>query len=164
MTRRGRRRLMVLAVATACGGVITVDGAAADPILTRSAKQASYAWDVSRAGCGAAGGRPSIIRAQTRWRMSPANGYTRLTFIRQAQDPLTLVWRTVEQLRRSTKNTPYEGRQGAIRWGHWFFPFDAEAGLTNRHFVRVEWLRDRRRTDKLKLARQKQFQPCVVAG
>jgi hypothetical protein len=165
MTRRGRRRLTVLAAVAVSVALVAADASAADPIVTWQAKRASsFAWDALRAGCGVAGGAPSVIRAETRWTMSPANGYTRLTFVRQEQDPATLAWRTVEQLRRSTKNTPFEGRQAAIRWAHWFFPFDAEAGSTNRHVVRVEWLRDRRGTDKLKLVRQRPFQPCVVAG
>ena len=163
MTRRGRRRfaaLGVTAVALAWAGV-----APADDFPSWSGTKGGFAWEAKRLSCGVVGESPSRLRAHTRWRSSPANGYLRLTFTRQVRNPDTGLWTTVHRQRRSTKNKPLEGSRAVIHWTQWFFPFEDEGGATSRHLVAFEWLRDRSGpgTDRRVLRRTRAFEPCVVA-
>jgi len=144
-------------------GLASADIASADPFGSWSGRSGPFAWESKRSGCGVVGRTPSIIRAHTRWKTSPANGYARLTFIRQIQDPDTDAWTTVHRQRRSTRNTAFEGDQGVIHWTQWFFPFSGEAGATSRHIVLFDWFRDRPSADRKLLHRERMFRPCVVA-
>jgi hypothetical protein len=162
MTRRRRRRFAALGVtvALASAGV-----AAADTFPSWSGTKGSLAWEAKRLSCGVVGEAPSRLRAHTRWGLSPANGYLRLTFTRQVRDADTGAWTTVHRQRRSTKNKPLEGSRAVIHWTQWFFPFEDEGGATSRHVVAFEWLRDRSGpgADPRVLRRTRSFGPCVVA-
>jgi hypothetical protein len=163
MTRRGRRGFaahgaIVLALASA-------GAAGADVFSAWSGTKGGFAWEAKRLSCGAVGESPSRLRAHTRWRTSPANGYLRLTFTRRLRDDDTGRWTTVHLRRRSTKNTPLEGSRSVLHWTQWFFPFENERGAASRHAVTFEWLRDRRGpgADPRVLRRTLAFGPCVVA-
>jgi hypothetical protein len=161
MTRRRRRLFAALgatALALACTGA-----AAADHFPAWSGTKGGFAWEAKRLSCGAVGESPSRLRAHTRWRSSPANGYLRLTFTRQIRDAGT--WSTVHRQHRSTKNKPLEGSRAVIHWTQWFFPFEDEGGASSRHVVTFEWLRDRSGpgADRRVLRRTRSFAPCVVA-
>jgi hypothetical protein len=163
MTRRRGRRFAALAV---CAIVLTLalaDVAGAEPVPAWSGTKGPFAWEAKRQGCGIVGRSPSVVRAHTRWRTSPAAGYARLTFRRQIRDEDTGAWSTVQRQRRSTKNTGLEGERGVVHWKQWFFPFAGEGGVVSRHIVVFEWLRDRRGPDRLVLKRQRVFRPCTVA-
>jgi len=162
MRRRRRRRFAVLGVAAL---VLAVAGAAAaEPFSAWSGTRGGFAWEAKRLACGAVGESPSRVRAHTRWRSSPANGYLRLTFTRQIRAD-TGGWTTVHRQRRSTKNKPLEGSRAVIHWTQWFFPFEDEGGASSRHVVSFEWLRDRSGpgADRRVLRRTRSFAPCVVA-
>ena len=119
------------------------DVAVADPVGLWSGRSGPISWEAHRVGCGIVGRTPSTIRAHTRWRLSPANGYVRLIFVRQVQDGESGEWATVQRQRRSTRNTALEGARGVIHWTQWFFPLAGDAGLTSRQTVVVAWFRDR---------------------
>ncbi|MGH3022033.1 MAG: hypothetical protein ACRDNI_00110 [Gaiellaceae bacterium] len=161
MERRRRRRFAATAVvglALACAGT-----AAADPFSGWTGKRGPFAWEAKLLACGNVGDSPSRVRAHTRWRRSPGNGYVRLTFFRQVlgEDG---DWVTVQKQTRSTRNGQLEGASGAVHWSQWFFPFEDESGATTRHSVRFEWLRDRTgRPDRRMLRRVRTLPACIVA-
>ena len=163
MTGRRRRRFVALGVTALA--LASAGSAAADHFPAWSGTKGGFAWEAKRLSCGAVGESPSRLRAHTRWRSSPANGYLRLTFTRQVRNPDTRQWTTVHRQRRSTKNKPLEGSRGVIHWTQWFFPFEDEGGATSRHLVAFEWLRDRSGpgTDRRLLRRTRTFGTCVVA-
>lgn len=142
----------------------SVNVAGADPVPAWSGTKGPFAWEAKRQGCGTVGRSPSVVRAHTRWRTSPAGGYARLTFRRQLRDEDAGGWRTVQRQRRSTKNTRLEGERGIVHWTQWFFPFAGEAGATSRHIVVFEWLHDRPGPDRLVLRRGRILRPCTVAS
>jgi hypothetical protein len=155
-----------LAALWACAIVLALapaDVAGADPVPAWSGTKGPFAWEAKRQGCGTVGRSPSIVRAHTRWRTSPATGYARLTFRRQIRDEDAGSWRTAQRQRRSTKNTGLEGDRGVVHWTQWFFPFAGEAGATSRHIVAFEWRHDGPGPDRLVLRRQRIFRPCTVA-
>lgn len=164
MTRRRRRRFaswMAVPVALACAG-----SAAADPMGGWTGSKGPFSWEAKRLSCGNVGDSASRVRAHTRWRMSPANGYVRLTFTRELKNESTGAWKVVHRQRRSTKNTALEGARGVLHWSQWFFPFENEGGATTRHTVTFEWLRDRppgAGADPRLQRRVRAFAPCVVA-
>lgn len=164
MTRRRRRLLATFGMWAAAFALVSADLAAADPFNAWSGTKGSYAWEARRLACGVVGQDASIVRAHTRWSMSPANGFVRLTFTRQIQDELTGDWTTVQRQRRSTKNTSLEGFRGVVHWNQWFFPFAGEGGAVSRHIVVFEWLRDLpgAAADRRALRRERTFRPCVV--
>jgi hypothetical protein len=162
MTGRRRRRFASFAAVATLFALVFADLAGADPFGSWSGMKGPFAWDAHRVGCGTVGRRPSVIRAHTRWRDSPANGYVRLTFIRQIRDDTTGEWSTVQRQRRTTKNTSLEGSSAVIHWTQWFFPFADEAGARSRHSVVFDWLRDRPGRDGRLLRRELAFRPCVV--
>jgi hypothetical protein len=162
----GRRRRLraTFGIWLALLALIGADVAAADPFANWSGTKGPFAWEAKRLGCGVVGQDASVVRAHTRWRTSPANGYMRLTFTRQIQDETTHEWATVQRQRRSTKNTSLEGFDGVVHWNQWFFPFEDEGGALSRHIVVFEWYRDRPGSgpDSRSLRRQRMFAPCVV--
>lgn len=162
MNRRRRRRFATLTAWSTALALLGAGAAAAHPFPSWSGTKGPYAWDARRAACGAVGSAPGVLRAHTRWRTSPANGYMRLTFVRQIRKPGG-GWATVQRQRRMTKNSPLEGARGVVHWTQWFFPFADETGDTSRHIVTFEWLRDRPGRDSRALRRQRAFRPCVVA-
>lgn len=164
MTWRRTRRFAALAVSAGAVALASSGGAAAEPFGTWTGKKGPFAWEAKRTACGVVGGDPSRVRAHTRWKKSPANGYVRLTFRRQIEDDGTGAWATVQKQRRSTKNTALEGERGIIHWFQWFNPFADEAGRRSRHIVDFEWLRDRAGpgADRQVLRRQVTLRPCVV--
>jgi hypothetical protein len=151
---------MLSTVALALSGAET---AAADPVGFWDGKHGPFAWEAKRSGCGAVGRTPSVIRAHTRWKASPANGYARIAFVRQVRDEATGAWATVQRQRRSTRNSELRGESGPIHWTAWFLPFADESGVSSRHIVLFDWLRDWPEDDRLLLHRERVFRPCVVA-
>jgi hypothetical protein len=166
MTWRRMRRLAALAALALVASLAWSGAAAAEPFGKWSGKKGRFAWEAKRTDCGSAGKSlsPSRVRAHTRWKKSPANGYVRLVFRRQIRDEDTGKWMTVQQQRRSTKNTPLEGVRSVVHWSQWFNPFEDEAGLRSRHLVDFAWLLDRPGADRRVLRRQVVTKPCVVGG
>jgi len=164
MTGRRRRRLGVCVMWAGLLALTAADVAVADPIGPWSGRSGPFSWEAHRVGCGVVDRSPSTIRAHTRWKSSPANGYVRLIFVRQVQDGESDEWATVQRQRRSTKNTGLQGARGVIHWTQWFFPFAGEAGLKSRQTVVFAWFRDRPGADRLELRREHRFRPCVVRG
>ena len=162
--RRRRRRLFAALGATALA-LAWSGAAAADDFRAWSGTKGGFAWEAKRLSCGVVGSSPSRLRAHTRWRTSPDNGYLRLTFTRQIRNADTGAWATVHRQRRSTKNKPLEGSRAVIHWTQWFFPFEDEGGATSRHVVTFEWMRDRSGpgADRRALRRVRSFGPCIVA-
>lgn len=163
MRRRRRRRfaqLSAFVLALACA-----TPAAADTFSKWLGTRGGFAWEAKRLSCGDVGDSPSRLRAHTRWRTSPANGYLRLTFIRQVRDDVSGKWTTVHKQRHSTRNNALEGARSVLHWSQWFFPFEDEGGARTRHTVVFDWLRDRSgpRPDRLALRRVRSFAPCQVA-
>jgi hypothetical protein len=163
MTRRRRRRFASFSMVAAVLALSSAGVGAAHPLGSWSGTKGPFAWDAHRASCGAVGRSPSVIRAHTRWKHSPANGYARLIFVRQIRDEGSGQWATVQRQRRSTKNTSLEGSRAVVHWTQWFFPFADEAGALSRHKVVFDWFRDRPGPDARALRRERAFRPCVVA-
>jgi hypothetical protein len=161
---RGNARRLALIGAVAGATALTGAQAGAHPFGGWSGTKGPYAWEAKRLACGVVGQSPSRVRAHSRWRTSPPNGYQRLTFVRQIQVEDTGAWETVQRQRRSTRNTRLEGTRSPLHWSQFFFPFADEAGKTSRHVVRFEWLRDRRGTDRRLLVRSRTLPPCIVGG
>ena len=164
MTRRGRRLAVTLMLSTVALVLAGAETATADPVGHWAGKEGPFAWEAKRSDCGVVGRTPSVVRAHTRWKASPANGHARLTFVRQVRDADTGEWATVQRQRRSTRNTELEGDSGVIHWTGWFLPFADEAGATSRHIVLFDWLRDWAGDDRLLLRRERMFRACVVSG
>jgi hypothetical protein len=121
-------------------------------------------WEAKRLSCGDVGDAPSRLRAHTRWRTSPANGYVRLTFVRQVRPADSGRWTTAHRVRRSTRNTVHEGGRNLLHWSQWFFPYEHEGGAASRHTVVFEFLRDRSgRPDRRLLRRTVTFGVCEIA-
>lgn len=162
MARRRRRLFAQLGVGAVLLAGVTAGGAGADSFPAWSGTKGPFQWHAKRDGCGVVGHNPSTIHAHTRWRLSPVNGYVRLTFTRQIREGAG-TWTTVQRQRRTTKNTTLEGERGIIHWTQWFLPFADEGGATSRHFVVFEWFRDRPGADSRALRRERAFKSCVVA-
>ncbi len=163
MTGRRRRHFVSLGTVAALVALVVADLAAADPLGSWSGTKGAFAWEAHRTGCGIVGRNPSVVRAHTRWKESPASGYVRLTFTRQVRDEGSGAWTTVQRQRRTTRNTSLEGSRAVIHWTQWFFPFADEAGALSRHTVVFDWLRDRPGADRRVLRRERAFGACVVA-
>ena len=159
MDRRRRRRFAATAVVGLALALTAT--AAADPVSRWTGKRGPFAWEATLLACGNVGDSPSRVRAHTRWRRSPDNGYMRLTFLRQVRGEDG--WSTVQRQIRSTRKSPLEGSAGIVHWSQWFFPFEDEGGATTRHRVRFEWLRDRAGPDRRALRRVHTLPACVVA-
>lgn len=162
MPRPGRRlAAIVIVVGVALG---TAGAAGAHPFSGWSGTKGKFAWQARLHGCGVVGEAPSRVRAHTRWRMSPANGYQRLTFVRQVREDATAPWATVQRQTRSTRNTRLEGSAAILHWSQFFNPFADEAGMQSRHIVTFRWLRDRPGPDRTALRRVRTLKTCVVGG
>lgn len=164
MTRRRRRRFAPLSLVTCALALACAGPAAADPFPAWTGTKAGMAWEAKRLSCGNVGDAPSRLRAHTRWRTSPANGYVRLTFVRRVRAVDSGQWTTVHHVRRSTRNTVHEGGRTVLHWSQWFFPYEDEGGAASRHTVVFEWLRDRTdRPDRRLLRRTVSFGVCEIA-
>ena len=87
MTRRRRRRFaggVTVLIALAFAGT-----AVADPHGGWTGSKGPFSWEAKRLTCGNVGDSASRLRAHTRWRLSPANGYVRLTFTRELKNTST---------------------------------------------------------------------------
>lgn len=162
--RRGSGRRGVAAAAAVVAGLALTGGAIAHPFPGWSGTAGPFSWEAKRLTCGVAGEEPSTVRAHSRWRSSPVNGFQRVTFTRQIRNEATDTWVTVQRQRRSTRNTSLEGTSNVLHWRQLFFTTPAEAGKRTRHIVFFEWLRDRPGADKRVAARTMTFKPCVVAA
>lgn len=140
------------------------EAASSHPFGAWSGRSDPFAWQAMRVSCGVVGERPSRVRAHTRWRNSPQNGYQRATFIRQVRNEKTGGWATLQRQRRSTRNMRLEGTPLTLHWSQYFHPFANEAGKESRHVVRLEWLRDRPGADRVRFARTLRLKPCLVRG
>jgi hypothetical protein len=158
------RRALLLGVLVGVTTLAWAPAAPAHPFTEWSGTAGAFAWEAKRLACGVVGEKPSRVRAHTRWRAGPANGYHRLTFVRQIRADATSPWTTVQRQRRSTRNTSLEGTQAILHWSQFFFPLEGEGGTTSRHVVRFEWLRDRPGADRLVFARTRTLRACVVGG
>jgi hypothetical protein len=162
MPRLGRR---LAAVAIAAGlALVASAGAGAHPFGGWSGRKGPFAWEAKLRSCGVVGEAPSRVRAHTRWRLSPENGYQRLTFVRQIREEGTGSWVTVQRQRRSTRNTALEGSGAILHWSQFFNPFADDGGTTSRHIVTFQWRRDRPGADRTVLTRSRTLGPCVVGG
>ena len=83
MTRRRWRLFAQLSAGAILLAGVTAGVAGADSFPAWSGTNGPFQWHAKRDGCGVVGHTPSTILAHTRWRSSPANGYVRLTFMRQ---------------------------------------------------------------------------------
>ena len=162
---RGTRRLALIGAVTAVAvGSVGVQQAAADFFRAWSGTAGPFSWHSKRLSCGVAGETPSRLRAHTRWRESPANGYQRVTFRRQLRAEDSGAWTTVQRRRLSTKNTRLEGTEGILHWRQSFGVPADQAGRRSRHIVTFEWLRDRRGADRRVAVRSRTSNSCVVGG
>ncbi|HEX2045069.1 MAG TPA: hypothetical protein VHF23_05525 [Gaiellaceae bacterium] len=162
MPRLARRLAPIVIVAGLA--LVGAAAAAAHPFSGWSGTKGPFAWEAKLRSCGVVGEEPSRVRAHTRWRLSPANGYQRLTFVRQVREEGTNAWTTVQRQRRSTRNTTLEGSGAVLHWSQFFHPFPDEAGMRSRHIVTFEWRRDRRGADRTVLTRARTLAPCTVGG
>jgi hypothetical protein len=142
--------------------LVGAEAGSSHPVPGSLARSGPFAWEAASLSCRLVGERPSRVRAHSRWRTSPQNGYQRATFFRQIKDEETGAWTTVQRQRRSTRNTALEGTRLALHWSQRFFPSADQAGKTSRHVVRFEWLRDRHGDDRLRFTRT--LKRCVVRG
>jgi len=160
----GPRRLAVV------GGVLTMaalggaQAAGGHPFPHWSGTSGPYSWEAKRLACGVVGEELSRVRAHTRWRTSPANGYMRVTFQRLILNEETDAWTIVQRRSWTTRNTRLEGSRKVVHWFQWFQPFEDEAGKTSRHRVHFEWLRDRRGADPRLFNRWMTLRRCTVGG
>ena len=154
MRSRGRHTVALLA---ALVSVLAVGAPTARAALSWSGTRGPFAWEAQSLACGVAGvSQSSRLRAHTRWRTSPGDGYQRLTFMRQLRVGTT--WVTVQRDRRTTRNTALEGARNTLVWTQWFGPRADAAGTQSRHAVLFEWLRDRPGADN------SQFPVVIAAG
>jgi hypothetical protein len=142
--------------------ILVVAGTATgEPARSWSGSRGPFAWEAQSLSCGVAGvSQSSRLRAHTRWRSSPADGYQRLTFMRQLR--LGNTWVTVQRDRRTTRNTALEGARNTLVWSQWFGPRADAAGTESRHAVLFEWLRDRPGVDRRLLRRVVKLPACRI--
>jgi hypothetical protein len=161
MRSPGRHSVALLA---ALVGILAVAGAAAaEPALSWSGTRGPFAWEAQSLACGVAGvSQSSRLRAHTRWRTSPADGYQRLTFMRQVR--VGNAWVTVQRDRRTTRSTTLEGARNTLVWSQWFGPRADAVGTESRHAVLFEWLRDRPGTDPRLLRRVVKLPACRIGA
>jgi hypothetical protein len=161
MRSRGRHSVALLA---ALVSMLAIAGAAAaEPALSWSGTRGPFAWEAQSLACGVAGvSQSSRLRAHTRWRTSPADGYQRLTFMRQVR--VGTAWVTVQRDRRTTRNTTLEGARNTLVWSQWFGPRADAAGTESRHAVLFEWLRDRPGADPRLLRRVVKLPACRIGA
>lgn len=159
MRSRGRQNVVLLAALVSM--LAGAGSAAADPALSWSGTRGPFAWEAQSLACGVAGvAQSSRLKAHTRWRTSPADGYQRLTFMRQVR--LGSAWVTVQRDRRSTRNTLLEGARNTLVWSQWFGPRADAAGVESRHAVLFEWLRDRPGADPRLLRKVVKLPACRI--
>jgi hypothetical protein len=153
-----------VALLAALVSMLAVAGsAAAEPALSWSGTRGPFAWEAQSLACGVAGvSQSSRLRAHTRWRTSPADGYQRLTFMRQVR--VGNAWVTVQRDRRTTRNTTLEGARTTLVWSQWFGPRADTAGTESRHAVLFEWLRDRPGADSRLLRRVVKLPACRIGA
>jgi hypothetical protein len=164
MQRRRWRRFATIGIMGALLALAATGVAGAHPFGSWSGKKGAFAWQSRVAGCGVVRHTPSVVHAHTRWRTSPSDGYTRLTFIRQIKDEDTGDWATVRRERITTRNTDLQGDRSVIHWTQRFNPFASEAGATSRHIVVFEWFRQRPGVDARALRRERVSSACIVGG
>ncbi|HEY7561697.1 MAG TPA: hypothetical protein VG479_02105 [Gaiellaceae bacterium] len=161
MRSRGRHSVALLAALVVM--LVVAGTAAAEPALSWSGTRGPFAWEAQSLACGVAGvSQSSRLRAHTRWRTSPADGYQRLTFLRQIR--LGDAWITVQRDRRTTRNTALEGYRSRLVWSQWFGPRADAAGTESRHAVLFEWLRDRPGPDPRLLRRVVKLPACRIGS
>jgi hypothetical protein len=162
MPRPGRRLAAIVIVTGVALGAAASAGA--HPFSGWSGTKGPFAWQAKLHACGVVGKEPSRVRAHTRWRLSPANGYQRLRFVRQVREDATARWATVQRQSRSTKNTRLEGSADRLHWSQFFNPFADEAGMQSRHIVTFRWRRDRPGADRTVFKRSRTLKTCIVGG
>ena len=162
MQRRRWRRFATIGIMGALLALAATGVAGAHPFGSWSGKKGAFAWQSRVVGCGVVRHTPSVVHAHTRWKTSPSDGYTRLTFIRQIKDEDTGDWATVRRERITTRNTDLQGDRSVIHWTQRFNPFPSEAGATSRHIVVFEWFRQRPGVDARALRRERS--PADQAG
>lgn len=162
MRRRNACRLALSGSAAVAVIAATGGRAGAHPFHGWDGRKGPFAWEAKRLTCGVVGQQRARIRAHSRWKTSPANGYQRVTFVRQIREDG--VWTTAQRGRIRTRNTRLEGNTGILHWTQFFRPLPSEVGKMSRVLVTFEWLRDRRAKDTLALRRSVRLVPCVVAG
>jgi hypothetical protein len=161
MRSRGRHSVALLAALVSV--LVAVGTATAEPALSWSGTRGPFAWEAQSLACGVAGvSQSSRLRAHTRWRTSPADGYQRLTFMRQVR--LGDAWTSVQRDRRTTRNTALEGTRSTLVWSQWFGPRADAAGTESRHAVLFEWLRDRPDRDPRLLRRVVKLPACRIGA
>jgi hypothetical protein len=158
------RRFAVVGGVFAMAALGSVQAAGGHPFPHWSGTSGPYSWEAKRLACGVVGEKPSRVRAHTRWRTSPANGYMRVAFRRLILNEETDEWTIVQRRSRTTRNTRLEGTRNVVHWFQWFQPFEDEAGKTSRHRVHLEWLRDRRGADPRLFNRWMTMRRCTVGG
>ena len=164
MRSRSGRLGLAAAVAVVAGLALAGSAAMAHPFPGWSGTAGPFSWEAKRLSCGVAGEEPSRVRAHTRWRNSPANGFQRVTFTRQIRNESADTWVTIQRQRHSTRNKDLEGTSEVLHWTQRFFTAPSEAGKRTRHIVLFEWLRDRTGADKRVAAKTRTFKPCIVAA
>jgi hypothetical protein len=164
MRRAGAGRA---ALVGSLAGALVLAGAqtaAADRFQRWSGQSRPFAWEARRLSCGVADEQPGRVRAHSRWRTSPANGYQRVTFKRQFRGEGSGRWTTVQRARLSTRDGKLEGTRGVLHWRMSLPTFGGHAGKRSRYVVNFVWLRDRPRRDRLVFTRRVTLRPCVVGG
>jgi hypothetical protein len=160
----GPRRLALIGVALAVAVLAGATAAGGHPFPHWSGQSGPYGWEAKRLSCGAVGGTLSRVRAHSRWRTSPVNGYQRLTFARQIQGDVPETWTTVQRAHRSTKSRRFEGSQRIMHWLQWFGPLEDEAGKWSRYRVTFAWFLDRPGPDRRVFRRMLTLAPCLIGG
>jgi hypothetical protein len=161
MRSRGRHSVALLAALVS--KLVGAGSATAEPALSWSGARGPFAWEAQSLACGVAGvAQSSRLKAHTRWRTSPADGYQRLTFTRQVR--IGTAWVTVQRDRRTTRNSVLEGARNTLVWSQWFGPRADAAGTESRHAVLFEWLRDRPGVDRRLLRRVVKLPACRIGG
>lgn len=159
---RGTGRRLALIGAVAAAVALAAGEAGSHSFGKWSGQTGPFAWESKRLSCGDAGGEPNRIRAHTRWRTSPQNGYARLRFTRQVKKAGE--WVTVQRQSRSTKNTDLEGTRFVLHWSQRFRPFGDEGGLRSRDVIDFTFARDRPGRDRVLLERTRTERACTVGA
>jgi hypothetical protein len=163
-TRRKRRPAVVIVCAALVVFALASANASAHPFSGWTGKSGPFRWQARMVTCGEVSGEPNRIAAHSRWLTSPANGYQRVTFRRQIQDETTEKWTTVQRIRRTTKNTAFEGTRAILHWRQFFQPVAGEAGKTSRDVITFGWRRDRKGPDRTVFSRTLRLRECVVGS